>query len=158
MVWAPSIFARIQLVPWSYRGRDGVSFTRWCVDSGANRDISSEYDLFGATPMPKAIRIGDRQRSFMSKAEGAILITAKGRELPLFSRVTYADQVSENIMSVEAIQGGKHPMALVNSENASSDALRVQHDLRKRGVESLDPPELVQNVQRVQIGSLICSI
>ena len=89
--------------------RDGTSFTRWCVDSGANRDICSEYDLYGSEPTPKIIRIGEagKGHAFMSKAEGAIMLTVKGKELPLFNRVIYADQVSENIMSVaEAVDRG----------------------------------------------------
>ena len=65
--------------------RDGTTFTRWCVDSGANRDICSEYDLYGSEPTPKEIRIGEagKGHAFMSKAEGVIKLTVKGKELPL---------------------------------------------------------------------------
>ena len=45
--------------------------------------------------------------SFTSKAEGQIPFRHKGAALPLFTRVIYADQVSENIMSVaEAADNG----------------------------------------------------
>ena len=49
------------------------------------RDICSEYDLYGTEPSPKVIRIGEagKGHAFMSKAEGAILLTVKGKELPL---------------------------------------------------------------------------
>jgi len=89
--------------------RDGQSYTRWCVDSGANRDICNEYDLFGMEPTPKVIRIGEagKGHAFNSKAEGIISIKTKGNELPLFKKVIYADQVNENIMSVaEAVDQG----------------------------------------------------
>ena len=59
--------------------QDGV----WTL--GANRDICSEYDLYGSEPTPKEIRIGEagKGHAFMSKAEGVIKLTVKGKELPL---------------------------------------------------------------------------
>ena len=56
------------------RAQLSVSTTRWCVDSGANRDICKELILFGGKETPRQIAIGEagEGHSFMSKAEGPI--------------------------------------------------------------------------------------
>lgn len=48
----------------------------------------------------QAIGEAGEGHSFTSKAEGPIPFRHKGEQLPLFTRVIYAEQVSENIMSV----------------------------------------------------------
>jgi len=86
-----------------------VAITRWCVDSGANRDICNERHLFNGNMTEKHIRIGEAGagHSFTSEAEGAIPLRVRGKMLPLFERAIYADSVSENIMSVpEAVDRG----------------------------------------------------
>jgi len=76
-----------------------ATITRWCVDSGANRDICSERQLFKGEMKAKTIRIGEagQGHSFMSQGEGAIPLRVRGKALPLFARTIYAEQVSENI-------------------------------------------------------------
>lgn len=89
--------------------RQSFMTTRWCVDSGANRDICGERHLFKGELKPKAIRIGEagQGHSFSSQGEGAIPLHVRGKELPLFTRTLFAEQVSENIMSVpEAVDRG----------------------------------------------------
>ena len=91
------------------QARSSANSTRWCIDSGANRDICKEYELFGGKAAPKVIAIGEAGtgHSFTSKAEGSIPFKHKGEAMPLFTRAIYADQVSENIMSVaEAVDNG----------------------------------------------------
>ena len=89
--------------------RAAQSVTRWCVDSGANRDICRDEQLFAGNAKPKVISIGEAGQGhcFTSKAEGPISLRLKGEQLPLFTRTIFADQVNENIMSVpEAVDGG----------------------------------------------------
>jgi len=82
--------------------RINYTSTRWCVDSGANRDICREPSLFNGNVRPKVLTIGEagQGHSFMSQGEGSIALHARGKQLPLFSRAIYAADVQENIMSV----------------------------------------------------------
>ena len=87
----------------------GSGATRWCVDSGANRDICNERHLFANGVTPKAIRIGEagQGHSFTSDGEGAIPLHVQGKAIPLFERTIYAEKVGENIISVaEAVDRG----------------------------------------------------
>jgi hypothetical protein len=86
-----------------------VAAARWCVDSGANRDMCNQRHLFSGPMTPKRIRIGEAGsgHSFTSEAEGAIPIHVRGEALPLLGRAIYAEKVSENILSVgEAVDQG----------------------------------------------------
>jgi hypothetical protein len=83
--------------------------TRWCVDSGANRDICRDIRLFNGRAKPKVLTIGEagQGHSFSSQAEGPLSLHVGGKVLSLFSRTIYADKVQENIMSVsEAVSKG----------------------------------------------------
>ena len=83
--------------------------SRWCVDSGANRDLCRDLNLFGGRARPKTIRIGEAGlgHTFESSAEGPIALRTNGRGKPLLNRVIYADQITDNIMSVpEAVNAG----------------------------------------------------
>ena len=69
----------------------------------------SERGLFKGELKAKAIRIGEagQGHSFTSQGEGTIPLHVYGKPLPLFARTSYAEQVSENIMSVpEAVDRG----------------------------------------------------
>jgi len=86
-----------------------IAATRWCVDSGANRDICKERHLFAADLKLKEIKIGEAGvgHTFTAQAEGCIPLRLGKEKLPLFARTIYAEQVNENIMSVpEAIDNG----------------------------------------------------
>ena len=107
------------------------SSTRWCVDSGANRDICREPALFNGRAQPKVLTIGEagQGHSFQSQAEGPITLHVRGKVLPLFSRTVYADQVHENIMSVtEAVDQGY--VVVFNSKGVQ---LRHPKDVHLRG-------------------------
>ena len=58
--------------------------------------------LFKGRAKPKVLTIGEagQGHSFLSQVEGPITLRVKGKDLPLFLRTIYADQVHENIMSV----------------------------------------------------------
>ena len=82
---------------------------RWCVDSGANRDLCKDFSLAGGQEKPCAIPIGEagEGHSFLAEAVGPISFKHNNEQLPLFSRTIFARKVSENIMSVsEAVDKG----------------------------------------------------
>lgn len=56
-----------------------ATITRWCVDSGANRDICNERQLFKGEMKAKTIRIGEagQGHSFMSQGEGYTATSAR---------------------------------------------------------------------------------
>ena len=83
--------------------------TRWCVDSGANRDICRDVSLAQGREISKALSIGEagQSHSFMSEAEGPVDVSANGKILPLLDRTIFAQKIHENIMSVsEAVAKG----------------------------------------------------
>lgn len=83
--------------------------TKWCVDSGANRDICKEVALAKGRQVDKKLTIGEAGsgHSFTSEAEGPISISAQGKKLPLLTRTIFAKKIHENIFSVaEAVDKG----------------------------------------------------
>jgi len=83
--------------------------SRWCVDSGANRDICREISMAQGRDKAKQLTIGEagRGHSFTSEAEGPISISVAGRQLPFLSRTIFAKGIHENIFSVaEAVDKG----------------------------------------------------
>ena len=76
--------------------------TKWCVDSGANRDICKDISLAQGRGKAKALLIGEagQGHSFFSEAEGPIAAKSQGKTVPLLSRVIFAKKVHENIFSV----------------------------------------------------------
>ncbi len=82
---------------------------RWCVDSGANRDICRDISYAEGKAIPKPLLVGEagKGHGFYSEAEGPIKVLASGKPLPLFQRVVFAKKIAENIMSVsEAVDRG----------------------------------------------------
>jgi hypothetical protein len=80
---------------------------KWCVDSGANRNICCDASLCYGEMKKKVITIGEagRGHSFQSQGEGAIRITNNDVVSPILDRTIFASQVHENILSVsEAIK------------------------------------------------------
>ena len=53
--------------------------TRWCVDSGANRDICQDVSFAEGKEIPKALTIGEagRGHSFQSEAIGAVSLCTR---------------------------------------------------------------------------------
>ena len=83
--------------------------TRWCVDSGANRDICRDISIAEGDPIPRSLVIGEagRGHSFNSEAIGSVACNIDGKKLPLLTRTIFAKQIHENIMSVaEAVDKG----------------------------------------------------
>ena len=83
--------------------------TRWCVDSGANRDICRDQSMADGDPVPRKLTIGEAGtgHSFCSEAVGPISFKVRGERLPLLSRTIFAKQIHENILSVpEAVDRG----------------------------------------------------
>ena len=141
------------------------SNTRWCVDSGANRDICREVCMAEGREVPKKLVIGEagRGHSFLSEAEGPIPIAAKGKALPLLSRTIFAKRIHENILSVsEAVdkgytmvfnQSGVHLLESKNVTLRGAPVLSGVRDKRSRLFYfDINPPEDV----KVQ-GALITS-
>src|SRR6185312_5661998 len=93
----------------SLQSSQNYSRGKWCVDSGANRDICRDVRMAKGKAIPKKHRIGEagRGHSFTSEAEGPISFSVQGKPLPLFNRTIFAEQIGENIMSVsEAVDKG----------------------------------------------------
>ena len=69
-----------------------MSIPKWCVNSGANRDICKEVGLAQGRQVEKKLNIGEvgSGHSFTSEAEGPISVSAQGKELPLLARTIFA--------------------------------------------------------------------
>ena len=126
------------VAPPPVKTRANYASTKWCVDSGANRDICRESVLFNGHEVAKTLVIGEAGtgHSFTSQAEGPIKLHVRGKALPLFQRTILAKQVQENIMSVtEAVDRG-YVMVF-----------------NRRGVQMMDPKDVQLNVKPILCGS-----
>lgn len=117
-----------------------ISATRWCIDSGANRDICNERGLFEKDFVSKAIKIGEAGtgHSFLAEGEGSIKVQGKEGTIPMFNKAIYATQVNENILSVsEAIDNGFDVVFSKNGVGFYNQPLQIQAQPVLRGARDM---------------------
>ena len=82
---------------------------RWCVDSGANRNLCKDRSQARGRDVDRQLVIGEAGvgHSFFSEAEGPIDVSIQGKKSKLLARTIFASRIQENILSVgEAVDCG----------------------------------------------------